>query len=207
MEPIKIVVRFTDGRIKKGYSEDFSPDNPVFHLVKDRIGTGEAEEINLADLKAVFFVKTFAGNPDHKERDRFTKDSIAKGRKVEVTFADGEVMRGTVLGYSQKDPGFFLFPADPQSNNLQAFVINAAVKTFRYLGSDSPPKPDKSDYQCLIPETRGKLLMVSEEESKVLKLILARVLETDSGREYIIEELGEIYLRLAEELLEEMEKA
>jgi hypothetical protein len=58
----------------------------------------------------------------------------------------------------------------------------------------------------LIPETGGKLLMVSGEERKVLKLILAGVLETDSGREYIIEKLGEVYLRLAEELLEEMER-
>jgi hypothetical protein len=39
------------------------------------------------------------------------------------------------MGYNQKDPGFFLFPADPQSNNLRAFVVSAAVKTFKYLGS------------------------------------------------------------------------
>jgi hypothetical protein len=206
VEPIKIVVRFTDGRIRKGYSQDFSPNKPIFRLVKDRTGAGEVEEINLADLKAVFFVKTFTGNPDHKERNRFTKGDIPKGRKVEVTFADGEVLRGTVMGYNQKDPGFFFFPADPQSNNLRAFVVSAAVKTFRYLGSDSSPKTDKNDYQCLIPETGGKLLMVSGEERKVLKLILAGVLETDSGREYIIEKLGEVYLRLAEELLEEMER-
>jgi len=32
------------------------------------------------------------------------------------------------------------------------------------------------------------------------------VLETDSGREYIVEKLGDSYLKIAQELLEEMER-
>jgi hypothetical protein len=116
-------------------------------------------------------------------------------------------LRGSILGYNAKEAGFFFFPADPKSNNQRAFVVNASVKKIRYLGSDPTPSRANNDYQCLIPETRGKLLMVSGEERKVLKLILARVLETDSGREYIIENLGEDYLKIALELLEEMERA
>jgi hypothetical protein len=207
MKPVKIVVRFSDGRVKKGYCQDFFPNKPLFHLIRNDAGRSqELEEIPVADLKALFFVNTFAGNPDYKERKEFAEGDSPKGRKVEVSFADGEILQGSVLGYSTKEPGFFLFPVDPNSNNLKAFVMNASVKEFRYLGSETAPVSTKNDYQCLIPENRGKLLMISGEERKVLRLVLSKVLETDSGKEYIIEKLGAHYLKIAQELLEEMEK-
>ena len=66
--------------------------------------------------------------------------------------------------------------------------------------------PNKNDYQVLLPDTWGKLLMVSGEERMLLALILARVLETYSGREYIIEKLGKRYVKIAYDLLEEMKR-
>jgi hypothetical protein len=217
MDPIKMVVRFADGKMKKGYSQDFFANKPVFHLIKNITGdSGEPEEIRLTDLKAVFFVKTFDGNPDYKERKDFTEQESSQGRKVEVHFADGEILQGSVLGYNPQEIGFFLFPADPNSNNLRAFVVNKAVNKFRYLGSEQSPTltsakvstqtPARSDYQVLLPETWGKLLMLSGEERTLLALILARVMETDSGREYIIEKLGKRYLKIAYDLLEEVER-
>jgi hypothetical protein len=53
---------------------------------------------------------------------------------LEITFCDGEVMVGTTLGYDRNRPGFFIFPADPQSNNVRVFVISSAVKKVRQLG-------------------------------------------------------------------------
>jgi hypothetical protein len=207
MKPVKMVAHFSDGRIRKGYCQDFFPNKPVFHLIGSNAeGAQEPEEILVADLKALFFVNSFAGNPDYKERKEFDQGDSPKGRKVEVIFADGEILHGSVLGYSSKEPGFFLFPVDPKSNNLKLFVVNASVKDFRYLGSETAPVSTRSDYQCLIPETRGKLLMISGEERKVLKLVLSQVLRTDSGTEYILEKLGDHYLKIAQELLEEMEK-
>jgi hypothetical protein len=208
MDPIKMVVRFADGKMKKGYSQDFFANKPVFHLIKNITGdSGEPEEIRLADLKAVFFVKTFDGDPDYKERKDFTETDSPQGRKVEVAFTDGEVLQGSVLGYNPKEIGFFLFPVDPRSNNLRVFVVNTAVKKIRFLESDSTPTtPSKSDYQCLLPDTWGKLLMLSEEERKLLRLVLSRVMETNSGREYIVEKLGKPYLQVAKDLLGEMEK-
>ena len=67
-------------------------------------------------------------------------------------------------------------------------------------------KPIRNDYQPLMTETRGKLLMVTDEERAVLRLVLSRVMETPSGREYIIQALGETYLKIAEDLLKEMEQ-
>lgn len=207
MKPAKIVVRFSDGQIKKGYCKDFFPNKPVFHLIRSNAGGSQKlEEIRVADLKALFFVKSFAGNPDYKERQEFAETDYPKGKKVEVAFADGEMFQGSVLGYNPKETGFFLFPVDPKSNNMKVFVVNTSVKNVRYLGADKAATSIKNDYQLLIPENRGKLLMISGEERKVLKLVMSKVLETDSGKEYIIEKLGDHYLKIAQELLEEMEK-
>jgi hypothetical protein len=134
MEPVKIVARFVDGGIKKGYSQDFFPNKPVFHLHSDPSAPGKAqEEIPLSKLKAVFFVKSFPGNPEYHERKAFREGEKHSGRKVEVTFADGEIMQGSILSYNPQQVGFFLFPVDPLSNNLRVFIVNAALKNFRYI--------------------------------------------------------------------------
>jgi len=206
MDSVKIVIRFADGRIEKGYSQDFFPSKPLFHLFKNLArGSANHKEILVSDLKAIFFVKTFAGFPDYEERKRFVEGDTAQGRKVEVVFADGEILQGSVLGYDPKDPGFFLFPSDPKSNNQRVFVVNTAIKNFRYLEDELAQKKRKDDYQCLIPETRGKLLMVTDEERTLLRLVLSKVMETDGGREYIVERLGDAYLQIAADLLKEME--
>jgi hypothetical protein len=206
MDSVKIVIRFADGRIEKGYSQDFFPNKPMFHLFKNLSkGAANQKEIHVAELKAVFFVKTFAGNPDYKERKRFVEGDTSQGRKAEVVFLDGEVLQGSVLGYDPKGPGFFLFPSDPKSNNQRVFVINSSAKSFRYLEDEMAQKTRGNDYQCLIPDTRGKLLMVTDEERILLKVVLSKVMETDGGREYIVERLGKPYLQIAEDLLKEME--
>jgi len=135
MEPIKIVLRYLDGRLVKGYTQDFHPHKPTFHLRKDPTGASGDEPIDLKieDLKAVFFVKTFEGDRSHSERKKFFGGESPQGRKVEVTFIDGEVLQGSTMGYDPKRPGFFLFPPDPESNNLRVFVVSKAVKSFRYL--------------------------------------------------------------------------
>jgi hypothetical protein len=205
------------GESRKDIPRISFPTSLFFHLtISQSAESAEPEEIRLADLKAIFFVNAFDGNPHYSERKEFAEGDSPKGRKVEVAFADGEIIQGSVLGYNPKEIGFFLFPADPNSNNLRAFVVNKAVNKFRYLGSEQSPTstsaqastrtPASSDYQVLLPETWGKLLMLSGEERTLLALILARVMETDSGREYIIEKLGKRYLKIAYDLLKEMER-
>jgi hypothetical protein len=139
------------------------------------------------------------------ERKRFVEGDSAQSRKAEVIFLDGEVLQGSILGYDPKGPGFFLFPSDPKSNNQRVFVINSAVKSFRYLEDEMSQKTPGDGYQCLMPETRGKLLMVTDEERILLRVVLSKVMETEGGREYIVEKLGEPYLQIAADLLKEME--
>ena len=133
MESIKVVARYIDGKTVKGLSQDFSPNKDRFHVYPADKPSGEAVEILLKELKAVFFVRDFVGNYQYNERKEYISGDKPSGRKIEMTFADGEVLVGTTLGYDPKRPGFFLFPADPQSNNIRVFAVTTAIKKVRYL--------------------------------------------------------------------------
>jgi hypothetical protein len=134
MELIKIVTRRADYGVTKGYSRDFSPNKPSFHLeIISEKHKGEIIEVYLKDLKAVFFVRDFTGNASYNERKYFAEGQNPTGRKVKVSFKDGEVLFGSTIGYDPNRQGFFLFPADPQSNNLKVFVILSAVSKVHFL--------------------------------------------------------------------------
>lgn len=133
MEPIKVVVRYADGRVVKGFTQDFFPNKDRFHLHPAAKAGSEAKEVLVNELKAIFFVRDFAGNPNYNERKAYIEGEQPQGRKVEVTFADGEVLVGSTLGYDPKRMGFFLFPVDPKSNNIRLFAVTTAVKKVRYL--------------------------------------------------------------------------
>jgi hypothetical protein len=132
--PAKIVVRYANGKTLKGYSHDFSPLARQFCVRHDPVqAAGGGQQVIVRDLKAVFFVRDFYGDNSLEERKHFVAGKGLPGRKVEVTFNDGEVMVGATTGYEPERPGFFLFPADPKSNNVRVFVVMAAVKSLRFL--------------------------------------------------------------------------
>jgi hypothetical protein len=134
MELIKIVTRYGDYRVIKGYSRDFFPNKPSFHLeLITGKNMGEIIEVHLIDIKAVFFVKDFIGKPSYNERKYFMEGHNITGRKVKISFKDGEVLVGSTMGYDIKRLGFFLFPADPQSNNLKIFAVMSAVSKVEFL--------------------------------------------------------------------------
>lgn len=120
-----VVAHYADGRVAKGQTENFSAARPTFTLMPlDGAKNGEPVVVRLEDLKAVFFVKDFAGDPDYSEWKHF--DVPRLGLRVAVKFTDGEVMVGAKLPFTT-DHGFLLFPADRGSNNEKVFVVSAAV--------------------------------------------------------------------------------
>ncbi len=131
----RVVVRYKSGRTLKGYTHDFKPLVDAFHLVDQ---TGNTHTVKCQDLKAVFFVKTFAGNSKYEEKKHFTQVNCAalKGLKVKLTFLDGEMIRGFSLGYGRDRVGFYLIPIDPSSNNDRIYVVTSALKDVK-LGSDA----------------------------------------------------------------------
>jgi hypothetical protein len=127
-------MRYADGRLIKGYTNDFFPNKPVFHVRSvDSSPTDKGVEVSIKELKAVFFVKDFTGNAAYNEEKSFPEGGRPSGRKVEVIFSDGELLVGSTLGYDPARPGFFVTPSDPQSNNMRVFVISGAVRNFRYI--------------------------------------------------------------------------
>jgi len=134
MEPAKVVVRYADGRIVRGHTEDFLPTKPSFHVRPLGSSTSmDAVDILVRDLKAVFFVRDFWGDPDYRERKEFFEGARIIGRVLEVTFKDGEVIVGSSLRCDPERPGFFISPADPKGNNLGVFVVSQAVSKVNYL--------------------------------------------------------------------------
>jgi hypothetical protein len=131
----KIVARFVDGRVLKGTTADFLPTRPAFHLVPSpQRGTAIAVvEVKVADLKALFFVRDFDGDAAYTEQKDFAPGTPPHGRRLQVTFKDGETLVGTTTGYQPDRTGFFLLPADSQSNNERCFIVAAAVKAVRFL--------------------------------------------------------------------------
>lgn len=125
----KIVARFRDGRMLKGNTVDFVPSREHFHVeTPGPDGRPVALTVRVAELKALFFVKDHLGNPEHREEKAFPAGRPVLGRRLRVTFVDGEELVGTSQGYDPQRPGFFLVPADPSSNNDRCFVVAAATR-------------------------------------------------------------------------------
>jgi small nuclear ribonucleoprotein (snRNP)-like protein len=127
----QVVVRYRSGRTLKGITSDFKPHREAFTIEESLPGAASRPvEVRLEELKAVFFVHSLEGNRDYSERKlQLPKDKI--GRPLLVTFRDGEAIRGTSVGAGLHGNGFYLFPADPRSNNKRIFVIRSAVEELR----------------------------------------------------------------------------
>ena len=128
-----MIIRYRNGKLLKGFTNDFFPNKPAFHFQPQDQAGEQAIVVTVAELKAVFFVKDFQGDSRYTERKQFKEGDRLTGRKVEVTFYDDEVLVGVTMGYDPKRIGFFMIPADPTSNNLRIFVVTKAMKQFRYL--------------------------------------------------------------------------
>jgi hypothetical protein len=126
----KVVARFQDGRLVRGYTADFHPSKPQLHLSTEP-NSSDTLSLQIATLKALFFVRDFKGDRMRIDRHEFV--TAPHGRKVAVTFHDGETLLGSTLGYRGEGNGFFVHPADPQSNNLRVFVAPGATREVKFL--------------------------------------------------------------------------
>lgn len=127
-ETNRVVARYLDGSMVKGTTEDFFPNRPTFHL--HVTGDPTARVVACAKLKAVFFVKDLAGNPNRDESVGFTGEEVGvhQGRRIAVQFKDGEMVAGHTVSYTSERVGFFITPTDPQSNNIRIYVLKHAAQ-------------------------------------------------------------------------------
>jgi len=123
-----VVARYRNGQVVKGYTRDFFPDRPLFHVLPK--GSAQSVPVKTAELKGVFFVRDLLGNRLRHKNRRFpaTDTGPQLGRRIAVLFEDGELLIGHSQTYSPERAGFFVFPLDPQGNNLRVYVLRAATK-------------------------------------------------------------------------------
>ncbi len=129
----KVVVAYLDGRRLKGYTNDFSPARDQFFLFPERAEPAPGAcgtPVRLAELKALFFVKQFAGDSTHLNPTDVTPQP---GKKLEVTFPDGEKLTGFSVAYNPKGIGFFMQSGDPAGNNERIFVVTRNAQQVRVL--------------------------------------------------------------------------
>jgi hypothetical protein len=130
----KIVVHYQDGNVSKGYTNNFMPNKDFFHLVPlDAPADAKPLNVFVNVLKAVFFVKDFTGDKQHREKKIFDTAKPAVGKKIKVVFKDGEELIGTTQGYQPGRPGFFVFPADEHSNLDRVFIFSAATRNVSFI--------------------------------------------------------------------------
>jgi hypothetical protein len=142
----KVVVQL-GSRTIKGYL-----DSPAWKTVEEllshapngspesfRIRLAESdivEEIMAPDIKAVFYVNSFEGDSDHKEISFHSRAPLIGGIWVRLQFLDGEVIEGIIYNSIRYivDPGFFVLPTDPESNNRLIYVRKSWLADYRVLG-------------------------------------------------------------------------
>jgi hypothetical protein len=119
-----VAARFLDGRVVKGRAVEFEPQRAL-HVQEEQFPA--PVRIPVGALKAVFFIKKLAGDPEHRDRKRY-EDSALLGKRVWVEFLDGEEMAGWSHSVSAEGDGFYLFPTDPGSNIEMAYVFRHALR-------------------------------------------------------------------------------
>ena len=124
-----MVVRYLDGRVAKGYSNDFYPTKDRFPLMDHR--TGAQIDVQFSELKAVFFVKSFDSDGDLRPRDDIERFGV--GRKLLVKFNDGEELIGFSATYGPGRKTFILFPGDPDCNSQKIVITLDATERVDYL--------------------------------------------------------------------------
>ena len=126
----RVVAHLKDGRIHKGITHDFDPDGAIFHLLPAE-GGGVPIRLQIEEMKALFYVKDWLGNRDFVARRSFERVP-GEGRRVIVTFNDGETVYGVVGRFEEKERGFFLSPVDPEDNNVRVFVVSSSVRSLQF---------------------------------------------------------------------------
>ncbi|HAV43677.1 TPA: hypothetical protein DCX15_06690, partial [bacterium] len=159
----KVVVKYLDGRIAKGDTLDFAPIRNTFHLnvieTNEEGGNLGVREVDISHLKAVFFVKDFAGRPEYKERDEFLPGDEKRGKRITIEFRDGEKLRALTMTRADTTKGGFLVsPVDPESNNIRIFVVSTAVKEIKepFVGEREDEGPTFN--KVIVKYLDGKML-------------------------------------------------
>jgi len=143
----KIVIHVSSGEIIKGYAElsqdldpaalfDVSKGVALRTIAVRSVGSRTTLDVPLQDIKSVFIVRSFRGDPGRKDL-RFYSNGPEVGKIwAEIRFKDSEVLEGLIENSVQHllGDGLVVRPTDTGSNNLLVYVNKEAIDSFRVLG-------------------------------------------------------------------------
>jgi len=127
----EVVLRYRDGHLTRCMlTREFTP---LDFAVVAETDDGETLQVNISDLKAIFFLK----DPRRREAEMQIGARAGEppaGAPARVEFFDGEIVHGQVQEYRMENSGFFLYPNSPESNNEMVFVVAGAINTLSLEG-------------------------------------------------------------------------
>ncbi|HEY5595030.1 MAG TPA: hypothetical protein VIL61_07735 [Nitrospiria bacterium] len=148
----RAVLHVRAGKLLKGLLTDFTPTADTVHLQSETEPGKAPIEVKVADLKAIYYVRSLTGNKQYKKKRYFgsvsedralpvrarglgaSEDPVlshphgpqnpinTKGKRIMVRFKDGEILCGFIDGELPWKDGF-LTATDP---NLKGFFIYPA---------------------------------------------------------------------------------
>ncbi|MGO9865689.1 MAG: DUF6982 domain-containing protein [Terriglobales bacterium] len=128
----KVIVRKNDRDSVSGF---VAPANFVVEGKLELLNTaGNVVAIDLADIKAVYFVREFTDS-DLVLRKTFTTRPRTEGLWVRLRFKDSEVLEGILPNDLTQNPaeGFLMNPPDLRSNTQRVFVPRQALASLTVL--------------------------------------------------------------------------
>lgn len=147
-----VVARLLDGGKVKGRSTDFHPEQDHFTIAP--ADTSLPVRIPVAELKALFFVRSLDGNPERQDHREFRLKHGVRS-KLWLEFQDGERMAAWPVSPTMGKQGFYVLPTDSDSNVEKAWVYRPALKKVlqgeeadraskRWASRDLMKRPDSS---------------------------------------------------------------
>jgi hypothetical protein len=138
-----IVIRGQDLTIK-GYADrsqwpsdmDGVRDQALSSIRLTHFDSGMVEDISLAQVKAVFFVRDFSGQTSHIDLLFHDHLPAMECLWIRIRFSDGETIEGIINNTQDYilGSGFFMAPADPIGNNWLIYVLKSKLIGFEILG-------------------------------------------------------------------------
>lgn len=129
-----IIARTKDGALVRGYL--YAGRSLTRGRLNVKTLEGAVLPVELEHLKAVFFVRDFEGDKGYMENKALRTEPDRAGLRVRIRFDDNETIEGVVENSVEllQAPGFFLWPADPESNNSLIYVVKSALLGFKVMG-------------------------------------------------------------------------
>jgi len=97
---------------------------------------GHLLTLPLEEVKGVYFVRDFEGDPPRPERRVFHSRPRLTGLWIRMIFKDSEIMEGLISKnlMEMKPQGFLVTPPDFSSNSVRVYIPRSALSRLEVLG-------------------------------------------------------------------------